>query len=183
MNTDSPVDAIVIGAGLGGLLAAAGLQSGGARVLVLDKGRGVGGRLATRRTDSGVFDHGAQFFTARDPQFRLRVEAWQEAGIVRAWAAGFALADGTFKRDGETRFCGVTGMSSIAKHLAQGLDVRVNATVVRVQTEGPGWVVRAPAFFPTPTGLRRPHPQPPPVPIFLECRGFRSRHQWHLALL
>lgn len=141
MNTDSPVDVIAIGAGLSGLLAAAGLQSGGARVLVLDKGRGVGGRLATRRTDSGVFDHGAQFFTARDPQFRLRVEAWQAAGMVRAWAAGFALADGTSKRDGETRFCGVTGMSSIAKHLAHGLDVHVNVKVVRVQTEGRGWVV------------------------------------------
>jgi len=141
MKTDSPLDVIVIGAGISGLLAAAGLQSGGARVLVLDKGRGVGGRLATRRTDSGVFDHGAQFFTARDPQFRSRVEEWQAAGIVKAWATGFALADGTFKRDGETRFCGVSGMSSIAKHLAHGLDVRVNAKVVRVQTEGRGWVV------------------------------------------
>ncbi len=141
MKTDSPLDVIVIGAGLSGLLAAAGLQSGGARVLVLDKGRGVGGRLATRRTDSGVFDHGAQFFTARDPQFHSQVEAWQAAGIVKAWATGFALADGTYKRDGETRFCGVKGMASIAKHLAHGLDVRVSAKVVRVQTEGRGWVV------------------------------------------
>jgi renalase len=140
MSTDLAADVIVIGAGLSGLLAAAGLQSAGARVLVLDKGRGVGGRLATRRTDAGVFDHGAQFFTARDPQFRLRVQAWQAAGIVKAWATGFALADGSFKHDGETRFCGVSGMSSIAKHLAQGLDVRVNAKVVRVETEGRGWV-------------------------------------------
>ena len=135
------MDVVVIGAGLSGLLAAARLQSGGARVLVLDKGRGVGGRLATRRTDLGAFDHGAQFFTARDPQFRLLVEAWQAAGIVRAWATGFALADGTFKRDGETRYCGVSGMASISKHLAYGLDVRVSAKVVRVQTEDRGWVV------------------------------------------
>ena len=67
--------------------------------------------------------------------------SWQAAGIVRAWATGFALADGTFKRDGETRFCGVNGMASIAKYLAHGLDVRVNAKVVRVQTEGDGWGV------------------------------------------
>ena len=141
MKTDSPLDVIVIGAGISGLLATAALQSGGARVLILEKGRGVGGRLATRRTDLGAFDHGAQFFTARNPQFRSRVEAWQAAGIVKAWATGFALADGTFKRDGETRFCGVNGMASIAKYLAHGLDVRVNAKVVRVQTEGDGWVV------------------------------------------
>jgi renalase len=141
VSTELAADVIVIGAGLSGLLAAAGLQSAGARVLVLDKGRGVGGRLATRRADAGVFDHGAQFFTARDPQFRLRVQAWQAAGTVKAWATGFTLADGSFKRDGETRFCGVTGMSSIAKHLAQGLDVRVNTKVVRVETEGRGWLV------------------------------------------
>ena len=145
MTPDSHVDAIVIGAGVSGLIAARTLQANGARVLVLDKGRGVGGRLATRRTDSGVFDHGAQFFTARDPQFRLLVAAWQAAGIVRPWATGFALADGTFKRDGEIRFCGVTGMTVIPKHLAQGLDVRLKARVSCVQTEGAGWVVKTEA--------------------------------------
>jgi len=138
---DSDADVIVIGAGVSGLLAAESLRDRGLRVVVLDKGRGVGGRLATRRTHPDVFDHGAQSFTARDPQFRLRVEAWQAAGIVRPWATGFALADGTFKRDGETRFCGVSGMTAIAKHLARGLDARVNAKVTRVQAGRDGWVV------------------------------------------
>jgi phytoene dehydrogenase-like protein len=71
MTTHSQPDVIVIGAGVSGLIAARTLQATGARVLGLDKGRGVGGRMATRRTDWGVFDHGAQFLTARDPQFRL----------------------------------------------------------------------------------------------------------------
>ena len=145
MTPDSHPDVIVIGAGLSGLIAARTLQANGARVVVLDKGRGVGGRLATRRTARGVFDHGAQFFTARDPQFRLRVEAWQAAGIVRPWATGFALAGGTFKCDGETRFCGVSGMTAIPKHLAQGLDVRLNARVNCVHAGGAGWVVKTEA--------------------------------------
>ena len=38
-------------------------------VTVFDKGRGPGGRLATRRADDLRFDHGAQYFTARDPRF------------------------------------------------------------------------------------------------------------------
>ena len=67
MTPDSHADVIVIGAGVSGLLAAARCATASSRVVVFDKGRGVGGRLATRRTDSGVFDHGAQFFTARDP--------------------------------------------------------------------------------------------------------------------
>ena len=47
MITPPQADVIVIGAGLSGLIAAGTLKASGARVLVLDKGRGVGGRLAT----------------------------------------------------------------------------------------------------------------------------------------
>jgi predicted NAD/FAD-dependent oxidoreductase len=42
-------DVLVVGAGMAGLTAAAELQRAGRRVLVLDEGRGVGGRLASRR--------------------------------------------------------------------------------------------------------------------------------------
>ena len=131
----------MIGAGISGLLAAGALQSSGARVLVLDKGRGVGGRLATRRTETGVFDHGAQFFTARDPRFRLLVEAWVKNGIVRPWAIGFALSDGTMKMDGETRYCAAAGMTAIAKHLARGLNLQIGAKVTSVRAERGGWLV------------------------------------------
>ena len=60
---------IVVGAGISGLLAARELSDAGWRVTVLDKGRGVGGRMATRRTGGARFDHGAQFFTVRDERF------------------------------------------------------------------------------------------------------------------
>jgi hypothetical protein len=134
-------DVLVIGAGISGLLAATTLQARGLRTVILDKGRGVGGRLATRRTPTATFDHGAQFFTAREPQFLDRVESWQAAGVVRPWATGFALADGTFKHDGCRRFCGVSGMTAIAKHLARGLDVRLAAKVTGVRAAREGWEV------------------------------------------
>ena len=137
---DPPLDAIVIGAGLSGLIVAGAVRASGGSVLVLEKSRGLGGRLATRRSNLAVFDHGAQFFTARDPEFRSRVEAWQAAGVVRPWSEGFALADGTRKHDGLTRYCGVKGMAGIAKHLAEGLDVRVNSKVTRIQVEHGGWI-------------------------------------------
>ncbi len=47
-------DLIVVGAGLSGLLAARHLKENVKNVLVLDKGRGVGGRLSRRRFDGGV---------------------------------------------------------------------------------------------------------------------------------
>src|SRR3712207_9580914 len=76
---------IVVGAGISGLLAARELQAEGWRVTVLDKGRGVGGRMATRRVGGGNFDHGAQFFTVRGGRF---------AGLVEGWAAGGGVGGG-----------------------------------------------------------------------------------------
>jgi renalase len=87
-TSNPPFDVLVVGAGLSGLLAARTLQDAGRRVRVLDKARGVGGRLATRRLDIHAADHGAQFFTAHDPAFRRCVEDWEKAGIVRRWSTG-----------------------------------------------------------------------------------------------
>lgn len=132
---------IIIGAGMSGLLAARALSAAGVRVVVLDKGRGVGGRMATRRIDSAVFDHGAQFFTVRDVRFRDLVEAWVDEGVAREWTHGFAGADGVWKRDGHARYRGAAGMTGIAKHLAHGLDVRTGALVTTASVRAGLWVV------------------------------------------
>jgi renalase len=141
MTTLTQADVIVIGAGLSGLLAARKLSASGCRVVVLEKGSEVGGRLATCRMDEVVFDHGAQYFTVLDPAFDSLVQDWQERGIVRLWATGFTLPDGSLKRDGQERFCGVSGMSVIARHLAGKLDVRLNAAVAHVAAERNEWKV------------------------------------------
>ena len=75
-------DILIIGAGLAGLSAANALQAAGHDVLVVDKGRGLGGRLAGRRIDNASFDHGAQFMTTRDPKFVEQVSQWIEAGVA-----------------------------------------------------------------------------------------------------
>ena len=73
----------VIGAGISGLVCARTLRDHGYPVTVFEKSRGVGGRMATRRTDDGFqFDHGAQYFTARDRRFRRYVNSWIADGIV-----------------------------------------------------------------------------------------------------
>lgn len=142
----------VIGAGLGGLAAATAIQRAGRRVRVFDKGRGVGGRLATRRADGGRrFDHGAQYFTARDSAFITEVESWVAAGVAARWegrirqlAGGTAsdLPDDVAERE---RYVGVPGMSAIAKHLAaevppQGLHFGVR--IAAVERQGARWLLR-----------------------------------------
>ena len=115
---------VVVGAGVAGLMAAQSLVKNGHDVVVVDKGRSPGGRLATRRIDDATLDHGAQFFTVRDPLFKAHVEKWIASGVVTEWCRGFDST--TQKNDGFPRYRGVRGMTDIAKHLAQGLDVRCN---------------------------------------------------------
>jgi renalase len=151
-------DAVVIGAGIAGLIAAARVGGHGRRVLVLDKSRGVGGRMATRRIGNAVCDHGAQFFTQRTAGFHQVIEqAVHEVAVVE-WCRGFSRdgsigADAAAVGDGHPRYRGSRGMTDLPKWLAARLAapaahveiqtgakataVAVAADRVRVTIEGP----------------------------------------------
>jgi predicted NAD/FAD-dependent oxidoreductase len=126
---------IIVGAGLSGLMAAHECDARGHEVIVFDKGRGVGGRLATRRIKDATLDHGAQFFTVRSEEFQNRVDEWITAGVVREWYRGFS------EEDGHPRYVGTSGMTSIAKHLAMGLDVRLSTLVFSLSRAETDWVI------------------------------------------
>ena len=126
---------IVVGAGLSGLMAAQSLTRTGHDVTVFDKGRGVGGRLATRRIGNSTLDHGAQFFTVRSEAFRTQVDEWLAAGVVHEWCRGFDT------EDGHPRYAGTRGMSGIAKHLATALDVHTNTLVFSLERTDTGFTV------------------------------------------
>jgi renalase len=130
---------IIVGAGLSGLVAAQTLQDAGVRVTILEAEDKVGGRMRTDRVGGGVFDHGAQFFTARGDRFTEMVEAWQAAGVAAVWSRGFADADGNKNEDGYPRYMGVGGMTAIAEHLSRGLDVRTGVEVRRICAHDGGW--------------------------------------------
>ena len=127
-------DFTIIGGGISGLLCATLLQRGGASVTVLDKGRGFGGRLATRRSSNGRIDHGAQFITVRDPRFRVWIEEWLEAGVVGEWFRG--------REGGQPRYTGRGGQSAIGKHLGSALDVRRETRAVSLVRTAGTWVVQ-----------------------------------------
>ena len=131
----------VVGAGVAGLTAAKNLTRS-FDVAVFDKGRGVGGRLATRRIGNATFDHGAQFITTHTREFAETVAGWERAGVAKPWFRGRIGPDGVSDPDGHARFRGVGTMNAIAKHLAEGLDVRVAARVVALQPSGATWRIR-----------------------------------------
>jgi renalase len=125
----------IVGAGMAGLACAEGLVRRGHEVVLLDKGRGPGGRMSTRRlqTPAGEahFDHGAQYFTVRDPDFRRQVDAWIAEGVVATWPAA-----------GPDAHVGVPAMNSPVRHMASGHTVHWSTLVTRVESAGQGWRLR-----------------------------------------
>lgn len=135
--------AAVIGAGMAGLICARTLQDQGIEVMVFEKSRGPGGRAATRRSDTGLsFDHGAQYFTTRDPLFGRYVEAWAEQGIVAEWAGRIVQLNGkdvTPKTDQPRRYVGVPDMTAMARQLAADLPLRSEVRIVQLSRIGLAW--------------------------------------------
>lgn len=106
----------IIGAGMAGLACADTLKSAGHFPVLFDKGRGPGGRMSTRRLQTplgeAAFDHGAQYFTARDAVFLGLVEVWEQLGIATRWPEARPDA-----------WVGVPGMNAVLRHMAAAHEV------------------------------------------------------------
>jgi renalase len=145
MTNPQGLQIAVIGAGVSGLACASHLSDHGLTVRLYDKGRGPGGRTSTRRVEvSGVevgFDHGAQYFTVRDPVLAERVAEWERIGVVRRWEGRIAVLGEAGKVESyssKPRYVGTPSMSAICQHLSSGQDVRCGVTVSRVDSDGHG---------------------------------------------
>lgn len=121
------------------------------RVTVLEKSRGLGGRMAVRHREGFSFDHGAQYFTARDERFRRLVADATRAGAVAVWPAEIArLPRGAeaVSQAGEPRYIASPGMSGLAAHLAAGIVIRREAEVHSITRTPAGWALTGPDAAP-----------------------------------
>lgn len=137
--------AAVVGAGLSGLSCATALQAAGWQVTVFDKSRGPSGRMSTRRGDGWQCDHGAQYFTARDPDFAAQVAQWRTEGCVAPWQPRLRVwsreAGWSASASALDRWVGVPRMTAPAASLAARLDVRLAHTVTALARDPAGWRV------------------------------------------
>ena len=117
---------IILGAGMAGLSTARILTQNGHEVTLLDKGRGVGGRMATRKIELAKADHGAQYFSVKSPEFRLFIDELIAQNIISEWQVP--------QRE-NVRYIGRTGMNTIPKHMAASLNIRLNEKAVRLHSQ------------------------------------------------
>jgi renalase len=142
----------IIGAGIAGLACAQVLSQAGHSVRVFDKGRGPGGRMSTRRvmTDVGEasFDHGAQYFTARDGAFTEQLQTWIAAGFVGQWQAKTVriTANGVVSAlSQDPIFVGIPGMNGLIRGLGVGLNIEWSMRVEQIKKSSDVWCLMSDA--------------------------------------
>ena len=144
----------IIGAGIAGITAARTLVKAGHHVHVFEKSRGAGGRMSTRETNFGTFDHGAQYFTVRDPRFSLAIQAVPgTTDICRPWSAnavrvldplGHVFEAARSTKD--AHFVAKPGMNALVRHWTEplGKAISYNTQVNRLERGAKGlWTVHA----------------------------------------
>ena len=124
--SNRPTRVAVIGAGMAGVACARTLAQAGWHVTLLEKSRGYGGRMATRQTEFGGFDHGAQYFTVRDERFAMALATTPD--VVVPWSAntvrvldalGHVVETNPPPR--EAHYVAAPGMSALVRTWAQPL--------------------------------------------------------------
>ncbi len=119
---------IIIGSGLAGLMAGRKLTAAGCEVLILDKGRRMGGRMATRRDQGWLFNHGAQFVTARSALFSQLCRTAERQQILARWPESGRMH----------AFCGRPAMRDLASFLGRGLAITQEIEISAIEQHRAG---------------------------------------------
>lgn len=141
---------LIIGGGIAGASLAATLDLQKYDVQILDKGRGRGGRVATRRVQSNGynfhFDHGAQYIEYREKQaeFHPILDRWREQGLVKEWSARIGeIRGGLFTHTFEDTpvFVGYPTMNQLVKSILPDISFHPNTRVASIRKEGDRYMV------------------------------------------
>ena len=133
----------IVGAGMAGLICGKTLQAAGRDVVVIDKSRGLGGRLATRRLANTHADHGVCYLKPKGDRFRAFIQDLVDRNIVSLWSDRLHTlnADGKliFDTDPSARYAAPNGATAIAKALAQGLTIQSGEVINAIRPIDQGW--------------------------------------------
>jgi renalase len=138
-------DVVIIGAGLAGLVCAQRLQQAGCRVVVVEKSRGLGGRVATRRLSAGAnsfADYGVRCLEVQGKLSQNLIQALEKQNILHRWTDQIYQlnAEGLSRSPHiHPRYAASTGITAVAKFLATGLEVWRSQRVQAITPTGQTW--------------------------------------------
>lgn len=134
----------IIGAGMAGVTLAH-LLSDMAEVTLIEKARGVGGRMSTRYADPFEFDHGAQYVTVRSEEFSAFLRPLREASIVQEWQPHVVtLEKGQPMRERiwfDPHYVAVPRMNSLCKYLARDASLLLQTHITGMERKQGRWVL------------------------------------------
>ena len=136
----------VIGAGIAGLSCATQLQAFGCKVQLYEKSRGVSGRMSHRHGGDWDADHGAQYFTTRDPLFIEEVNDWIQADVAAAWnprLKAFVANEWQDSIPKESRYVGTPSMNSPGKYLAKKLSIELHQMIDSITYQQGKWILHS----------------------------------------
>lgn len=134
----------IVGSGLAGLTAGIQLKQLGHDVTLFEKSRGPGGRLAAKRVTGGSADIGAQYFTARNPEFLPFLSAYAGEANFSVWQGRFGYRDeqGNWDRfPEESRYVGTPRMTAITRALSAHVPVVAETRIERLERERSQWTL------------------------------------------
>jgi hypothetical protein len=143
-NSTNLYDIAIVGAGLAGLTCAKQLQQQGDRVIVLDKSRGVGGRVSTRRINQTYVDHGLPYLEIQGKQTENLIQQLTQANIIRSWEGEIYQLDIQNNLQPTTpvkRYLAPQGINAIAKYLATSLEIKKQFQVTTIQAKEQTWQI------------------------------------------
>src|SRR6266567_6621690 len=136
----------IIGAGISGLAAAHVLRDAGHAVTIFEASGEVGGRAATRRRDGFTYDPGAQYIkgggAVSDTWItgRFRVDDLIDISKpVWVFASQGRIQEGDPLQNVDPKWNYRSGLITLARRMAEGLNVRLDAGVVRLKQAATGW--------------------------------------------
>ncbi|MBL1214606.1 MAG: NAD(P)-binding protein [Ignavibacteriae bacterium] len=129
-------DTIIVGAGITGITAGNYLQQKGLSVLLLDKGKGIGGRMATRRINFEnqkiVFDYGAKYLEGTSEKFDELLSLLYKNQIISKW-------NEVENVDETPKFIGRKSMREVAIFLSKELNILNSTKVIELRRINNFW--------------------------------------------
>jgi len=135
-------DVAVVGAGISGLVCAQQLHQGGYRVVVVEKSRGLGGRVTTRRLHDTCADRGLSYLIPNGELTKSFVELLKAQEVLTVWTDTAHELSTDFQLNaikGSPLYVAPNGLSAIARFLANNLDIQLERRLVNLSLNKNCW--------------------------------------------